>query len=105
MSVFGDREKAFENKFAHDEELRFKAIARRNRLFGELIGGRLDKTGDALDAYAKEVVVADLEEPGDADILRKVTADLEAAGIAMTQEDLQAELAMCLEKVMADLAD
>ncbi|MEM8823843.1 MAG: DUF1476 domain-containing protein [Pseudomonadota bacterium] len=73
---FKDREKGFENKFAHDAELQFKVEARRNRLLGEWAGGLLGKTGDDLKAYATEVVKSDFEEAGDEDVFRKVSGDL-----------------------------
>ncbi len=73
---FKDREKSFENKFAHDAELQFKVEARRNRLLGEWAGGLLGKSGDDLKAYAVEVVKSDFEEAGDEDVYRKVSGDL-----------------------------
>jgi hypothetical protein len=76
MTTFDDRENAYENKFAHDEALRFKAEARRNKLLGLWAAGLLGKEGDAAAAYAKEVVAADFEEAGDEDVYRKVSADL-----------------------------
>ena len=76
MTTFDDRENAFENKYAHDEELRFKAEARRNKLLGLWAAGLMGKTGDDAAAYAKEVVVADFEEAGDEDVFRKVAGDL-----------------------------
>jgi hypothetical protein len=76
MTTFDDRENAFENKFAHDEELRFKAEARRNKLLGLWAAGLLGKSGDAAAAYAKEVVAADFEEAGDEDVYRKIAGDL-----------------------------
>jgi hypothetical protein len=76
MTTFDDRENAFENKFAHDEELRFKAEARRNKLLGLWAAGLMGKSGDAAAAYAKEVVAADFEEAGDEDVYRKIAGDL-----------------------------
>ncbi|PPB80056.1 hypothetical protein LV82_02341 [Albidovulum inexpectatum] len=76
MTTFDDRERAFESKFAHDEELRFRAIARRNKLLGLWAAGILGKTGDEAEEYAKTVVMADLEEAGDEDVYRKVAGDL-----------------------------
>jgi hypothetical protein len=80
MTGFDERKDAFENKFAHDEALRFKATARRNKLFGLWVAEQLGKTGADADAYAKSVVLADFEEAGDADVIRKVSQDLQAAG-------------------------
>ena len=78
MSTFDQRKDAFENKFAHDEELRFKASARRNKLLGLWAAEKLGKSGAEADAYAKSVVVADFEEAGDEDVVRKVKADFAA---------------------------
>ncbi|WP_323764561.1 DUF1476 domain-containing protein [Marinovum sp.] len=77
MTTFDDREKAFENKYAHDEEMKFKAEARRNKLVGLWAAGLLGKTGDEANAYALEVVKADFEEVGHEDVVRKVSKDLE----------------------------
>jgi hypothetical protein len=96
MSGFDERKDAFEKKFAHDEELRFKATARRNKLFGLWVAEQLGKTGADADAYAKSVVLADFEEAGDADVLRKVQADLTAAG----KQVADAELAKALNARM-----
>ena len=95
MSTFDDREKAFESKFAHDEEMLFKARARRNRLFGEWVAEQLGLSGEAATDYASSIHVADLEEEGDEDIYRKVRADLEAASVEVSDHRL--------EKLMAEL--
>lgn len=76
MTTFDDREHAFEARFAHDEAMRFKAEARRNRLLGQWAAGLLGKTGAEADAYAGEVVRADLQGGGDEDVFRKIRADL-----------------------------
>ena len=76
MTTFDDREHAFENRFAHDEALRFKAMSRRNRLVGLWAAGLLGKTGDDVDAYVREVLRSDFVEAGDDDVLRKLEADL-----------------------------
>jgi hypothetical protein len=76
MSTFDDRENAFENKYAHDAEMQFRAEARRNKLLGLWAADLLGKSGDEADAYAKEVVKADFEEAGDEDVYRKVSGDL-----------------------------
>lgn len=78
MTTFDEREAAFENKFAHDEELRFKAIARRDRLVGMWAAEKLGKTGAEAEAYARAVVSADLKKPGDEDVFRKLRGDLPA---------------------------
>lgn len=77
MTTFDDRERSYEAKFALDADLRFKAEARRNRLLGEWAAGLLGKTGDDVKKYALSVVTSDFEEPGDDDVLRKLTADLQ----------------------------
>lgn len=89
MSDFSDREKGFERKFALDEELRFKATARRNRLLGLWAAEKLGKSGADADAYAKEVVAADFEEVGDNDVLRKVKADFDAAGVEQSEHQIR----------------
>lgn len=76
MTTFDDRETAFEAKFAHDEEMQFKAEARRNKLLGLWAADLLGLSGDEADAYAKTVVAADFEEPGHEDVVRKVAGDL-----------------------------
>ena len=77
MTTFDDRERAYETKFAHDADLRFKAEARRNRLLGEWAAELLGKSGEEARTYAMSVVTADFEEPGDEDVFRKVVTDLE----------------------------
>jgi hypothetical protein len=87
MSSMRDRQEGFEKKFAMDEDTKFRAMARRNKLLGLWAAEKLGKTGEDADAYAKEVVRADFEEAGDDDVLRKIRADFDAAGIA--QSDVQ----------------
>lgn len=82
MSTFDKREEGFEKKFALDEEQKFKAEARRNKLLGLWAAEKLGKTGDEAAAYAKEVVSADFEEAGDGDVLRKVATDLAGKGVS-----------------------
>ena len=84
MSSFDERERQFESKFQHDQELRFKVQARRNRLLGEWAGAQLGLAGDALAEYAKSVVAADFEKPGDDDVLQKVLNDFTAKGVDMS---------------------
>lgn len=78
MTTFDDRENAFENKFAHDENLKFKAEARRNKLLGLWAASLMGKSGDAAAGYARDVVAADFSEAGDEDVYRKVAKDLGA---------------------------
>lgn len=95
MTTFDEREQAYEAKFAHDAELRFKAEARRNRLLGEWAAELLGKTGDDARAYAMTVVTSDFEEPGDEDVFRKVAGDLNGkvddATIRAKMQELRAE--------------
>jgi hypothetical protein len=81
MTTFDDRQRAFETKFARDEELQFRVIARRNRLLGEWAARLMGLTDAEADGYAKEVIRADFEEAGDDDVVRKVLGDVTAAGI------------------------
>ncbi len=92
MTTFDKREEGFEKKFAHDEELRFKANARRNKLFGIWAAAKLGLTGAEADAYSKEVVMSDFEEAGDDDVLRKVKKDMEAKNVAISEQELRAEM-------------
>lgn len=85
MTTFDKREQGFEAKFIHDEELRFKATARRNKLLGNWAAGQLGLTGDAAVAYANELVTADLENQSNDDTLRKVSKDLVRKGISEEQ--------------------
>jgi hypothetical protein len=101
MTTFDDRKDAFEKKFAHDEELRFKATARRNKLLGLWAADRLGKSGADAEAYAKTVVMADFEEAGDDDVFRKVRKDFDAAGV--TQSDHQIRRTM--EELLAQAVE
>jgi hypothetical protein len=92
MTTFDKREEGFEKKYALDEEQKFKAEARRNRLLGLWAAEKLGITGDAATAYAKEVVTADFEEAGDGDVLRKVFGDLTAKGVAITEKQVRARM-------------
>ncbi len=103
MTSFDQRKDAFENKFAHDEELRFKATARRNKLLGLWAAEKLGKSGAEADAYAKSVVIADFEEAGDDDVMRKVRADLTAGGAATSDSDLRAAMDKLMAKAIEDI--
>ena len=89
MSTFDSREKGFENKFAHDEELRFKATARRNKLLGAWAAEKMGMSGAAADSYAKDVVAADFEEAGDDDVVRKLVADFKAKNVAQSEQQIR----------------
>ena len=92
MTTFDDREKAFENKFAHDEELQFRTLARRDKLLGLWAAGLMGKSAEAAAAYARDVVSADVEEAGDEDVFRKIAGDLGARSDAVTIRTRMAEL-------------
>ena len=102
MSTFDDRENAFENKFAHDAEMRFKAEARRNKLLGLWAADLLGKSGDDAEAYAAEVVRADFEEAGHEDVVRKVAGDL---GAKATADDIRAKMAELLPIAQQQILD
>ncbi len=89
MTTFEDRESAFETKFAHDEEMSFKATARRNKMLGLWAAGLLGKSGDEAAAYAKEVIKADFAEPGDEVVYRKIADDL---GDAADERTIRAKM-------------
>ena len=89
MTTFDDREKAFEAKYEHDQELKFKVNARRNKLLGLWAAGLLGKTGADAEAYAKEIVMADFEKPGDSDIMHKLMKDFAAAGKPMEDHTIR----------------
>ncbi|RDV05242.1 DUF1476 domain-containing protein [Undibacter mobilis] len=101
MTTFDKREEGFEKKFAHDEELQFKAMARRNKLLGLWAAELLGKSGDDANAYAKEVVLADFEEAGDNDVLKKVVKDLEAKGV--TEQQVRAKMNELLATAVAQI--
>lgn len=92
MTTFDKRQNGFEKKFALDEEQKFKATARRNKLLGLSVAEQLGLTGDAATAYAREVVAADFEEAGDNDVLRKVSRDLAAKGLSVTEPQIRARM-------------
>ena len=92
MTTFDDRERAFENKFARDEELQFKIIARRNKLLGLWAAAKMGLSEVEADAYAKDVVRADFEEAGDEDVIRKLLGDLTAADCDISEADIRAKL-------------
>ena len=89
MTTFEEREKGFERKFAHDEELKFKATARRNRLIGLWAADKMGLSGDEAQAYSREVIKADLAEPGDEDVFRKVRADFDAKGVQQSDHQIR----------------
>lgn len=104
MTTFDDRENAFENKFAHDEELKFRCAARRNKLTGLWAAELMGKSGDAAAAYAREVVAADMAEAGDEDVVRKLAADLaDKASDATIRAKLSEFMAVAKRQIMEEI--
>jgi hypothetical protein len=103
MTTFDKREEGFERKYAHDEEQKFKAEARRNRLLGLWAAGKLGLSGDAASAYAKEIVEAEFGEGGDADVIRKVIGDLAAKGIAVTEAQVRTQMTDLMVQAVAQV--
>ena len=92
MTTFDDREKGFEKKFAHDQDLKFKAESRRNKLLAEWAGAKLGLTGAALEDYVKAVRKADLVEKGDDDVFRKVAKDLADKGLKVADAEVRKKM-------------
>jgi hypothetical protein len=92
MTQFDDRQRAFESKFAHDEEMKFRLVARRNRLLGEWAAAKMGLSEEETSSYAKDVIRADFEEAGDEDVIRKVLGDLTAAGIETNESEIRETL-------------
>ena len=92
MTQFDDRQRAFESKFAHDEEMKFRVLARRNRLLGEWAARKMGLSQEETDSYAKDVVRADFEEAGDEDVIRKIIGDLTAAGVEVDEATIREAL-------------
>jgi hypothetical protein len=103
MTSFNDRKDAFESKFAHDEGLRFKAMARRNKLFGLWAASQLGQSEAEAETYAKSVVRADFEEAGDDDVLRKVRNDLEAGGKSVPDVELRRIMTELLARAVGEI--
>ena len=103
MTTFDKREEGFEKKFAMDEEQKFKAFVRRNRMLGVWAAGKLGITGDAVAAYAQEVVVADLESAGDDDVLQKVQKDFEGKGVQIGASEIRAKMTELLTEAVAQV--
>ncbi len=106
MTTFNNREKAFEDKYKHDQDLQFKVEVRRNKLLGLWVAELLGLSGADADAYAKEVVSADFEEPGDADVVRKVLGDTEPKNLDLNEHRLRKKmdelLAVAKEQIMSE---
>src|SRR4051794_19565689 len=103
MTTFDKREEAFEKKFAHDEDLRFRANSRRNRLLGLWAAEKLGLQGAAADAYAKEVVNSDFDDAGDHDIANKIRKDFDAKGVAQSDHQIRRTMDELMAQVMLQL--
>lgn len=103
MTTFDQREQTFETLFVHDETMKFCAYARRNKLLGLWAAEKLGKAGDAADAYAKAVVMADFEEAGDEDVFRKVHGDFAAKGVPQSEQDVRRAMVELLARAVEQL--
>ena len=103
MTTFDKREEGFEKQFAHDEELRFKATARRNKLLGLWAAEQLGLKGAEADAYAKDVVTADFEEAGEDDVFRKIRRDFDAKGVATPDTDIRRMMSELLARAVSEI--
>ncbi|MGI9366586.1 MAG: DUF1476 domain-containing protein [Rhizobiaceae bacterium] len=101
MSSLEERGEGFEKKFAHDEELKFKAEARRNKLLGHWAAGEMGH--DDPEAYAKEVVMSDFEEAGDEDVFRKIRGDFDAKGVTISDQDIRAKMSQLLSTAVEQI--
>ena len=102
MNTFDKRREGFERKFAHDEEFRFKARARRNKLLGLWAAQKLGLAGDAAEAYAKEIVVADFEGPGDDDMFARIRRDFDAKAVAQSDHQIRRTMEELMAKVVEE---
>jgi hypothetical protein len=103
MTTFDDREHAFEKKFALDQDLKFRAEAKRNKLLAEWAAAKLGIMGEALDEYTKAVVRADLEEKGDDDVFRKIRKDFDDKGLAVPDAEIRAAMGEFLAKAVTEI--
>jgi len=103
MTTFDKREDAFEKKFAHDAELRFKAEARRNRLVGTWAAGLLGKRGADADAYVRSVIEADFEQPGEEDVFRKLRRDFDAAKVAVSDHQIRRTMDEMMQRAIGEI--
>ena len=103
MKSFEDRQKGHERKFALDEELKFKANARRNKLLGLWAAGLMGMSGDAAQAYAREVIKADLEQPGDEDVFRKIRGDFDAKGVSQSDHQIRHKMQELLGEAVVQM--
>jgi len=103
MTTFDKREEAFEKHFAHDEELKFKATARRNKQLGLWAAEKLGLSGAEADSYALSVVMAEFEEPAEHDIMRKIRKDFDAKGVAQSDHQISRTMTELMAKALADI--
>ena len=103
MTTFDKREEAFEKQFAHDEELKFKATARRNKLLGLWAAEKMGLTGADADSYALSVVMTDFEESGDHDVVRKIRKDFDAKGVVQSDHQISRTMSELMAKAVADI--
>jgi hypothetical protein len=103
MSSFDKRKEGFESKFVRDEELRFKATARRNKLLGLWAAEKLGKADDAAQAYAREVIRADMQEAGHEDVFRKIRADFDSAGVAQSDHQIRRTMDELMAEAVAQV--
>jgi hypothetical protein len=104
MTTFDEREKGFEAKYRHDQEAKFKIMARRNKLLGLWAAEKMNVHGPAADAYAKEVVASDFQKPGDSDVVEKVLGDLKAKGVMLAEPALRKEMDRLLAEAEKQIA-
>lgn len=105
MTTFDDRENKAEKQYVHDAALKFKTEARRNKLLGYWAAGLLGKSGDAIDAYAREVIKADLEEIGEEDVFRKIRKDFDAAGVNQSDHQIRRHMEECMEEARRQIQE
>jgi hypothetical protein len=103
MTTFNEREKGFEKKFTHDQDLKFKAESRRNKMIAEWAGAKLGIAGPALDEYIKAVRKADLAEKGDDDVVRKIAKDLADKGVKVADDEIRNQMTEFLAKAIGDI--
>jgi len=103
MSSMREREETFERMFVRDEEMKFKAMVRRNKLLGLWAAEKLGKEGEAAEAYAREVVKSDFEEAGDEDVFRKLRRDFDAAGVDETDDEIRRQMIDLLAEAIAQV--
>lgn len=104
MTTFDKREDGFEARFAHDEQLRFRALARRNKALGLWAAEKLGLAGAEAEAYAKDVIVADLEEQGEEDVFRKLRGDFDAKGATVSDHQIRRNMAEFLAQAVSEIS-